>query len=550
MKRGKYKIISFVLMFFLGISSAYSWTISYSLRNDGSNQSQNNYNKHSSLTSNGWGEVIDGYEYSCSYDYYTYANSSLDVYIVDQFGNDLIVSNDVMVNAGMYVGMSLLERYQAGYGLKVNYSYKAVNNATTCTVVCHYCLLDVGTGHCVDKTISHEKIDKKNIKGYCSSITPPTNYQKKTPLQTERNCTSGSIGVYDSTKEKECKDEALRIVKAEAEKLSKTNLSSKVELPDSNDINSDGKVSIGTNRTLSCKFDIISYSGNVASDSCSYSVPLSPGNVCMNMKTGEVKYGDICSDINNDLYEIIPNVSVKKGNSNINYFHYFLPLNMKNNDLIEIPVVAGKKISAKECIDWIENRNKYGENYAKEVILDNNNINLLTGNLENDKRIINRCTSDGKRQCCHLGFNINIENKFYKEENGKISGFNYYYRPISISNPFPNGISDNSLWTDVFNGNDDYRIKFGSKTYESSPYLIENVSNIADSYFSWNSMNLSGRSSRISGSGNEVIASRTGASEVFNLGNGPLISTENGEVCATKKAREKGMISLKPCINN
>ena len=45
-------------------------------------------------------------------------------------------------------------------------------------------------------------------------------------------------------------------------------------------------------------------------------------------------------------------------------------------------------------------------------------------------------------------FNIPISQKFYNEENNgtTIKGFNFYYKPIDINNPFPNGVASDSYW--------------------------------------------------------------------------------------------------------
>ena len=60
---------------------------------------------------------------------------------------------------------------------------------------------------------------------------------------------------------------------------------------------------------------------------------------------------------------------------------------------------------------------------------------------------------------------------------------------------------------------------------------MENVKNIRDGYFKWNSISLNGRSSRISGSGDKVIANRNSATSVFELGSGDIVGQKNGVAC-------------------
>jgi hypothetical protein len=123
-----------------------------------------------------------------------------------------------------------------------------------------------------------------------------------------------------------------------------------------------------------------------------------------------------------------------------------------------------------------------------------------------------------------------IEQKFYNEiiEAGKtkLKGFNFYYRPIDIDNPFPNGIGTNSLWAEWERNNQPDL----SKSYEEVTYIAANID--ADEirrytknhpYTSWLSMDINGKSNFIE---TRSIVTRKTTYNGYGLGCGPANEDE------------------------
>ena len=227
--------------------------------------------------------------------------------------------------------------------------------------------------------------------------------------------------------------------------------------------------------------------------------------ICINVKNGNVRYLDnqINGECHKDEYKVLPDAD--------GYWKYFIPLNANSfNDFsIELNTTGGKVI-AETC-------NNIKENYP------------------NTWQNIIKMNSDGT--CIYdATITIPIIQRFYNElEDGKtFKGFNFYYKPIDINEPFPNGLTNTSIWYDW--NKDKNKEPEISKSYNKITYYantsgneekIRNYNNQKTKdidkkdhpYASWDKMNVNGTSQFIKNEG--IVASNVGIDSFYNLGCGP-----------------------------
>lgn len=246
--------------------------------------------------------------------------------------------------------------------------------------------------------------------------------------------------------------------------------------------------------------------------------------VCINAKTADVTYGRECNSeelkVNNEqVYD-------KYLNKTVTYWHYFIPLNTKSNSNYSLEIIENENslLSVEECLNAMEIKNNY-----QEYIVPANDNNTFIGDykkysnkeLSADYKTLK--TSNG----CNLSMKINfpISQEFYNETaEYKFKGFNFYYKPIDINNPFPNGIDNTSAW---YNWSKNNKKKPDlTKSYDEVTYIaqISNVKSIRDytknnSYTSWDNMYINGTSSFVEKQG--VIKRLVDRNSFYNLGCGP-----------------------------
>lgn len=155
---------------------------------------------------------------------------------------------------------------------------------------------------------------------------------------------------------------------------------------------------------------------------------------CIDRRNGEVYYGNKCNDSVNDI--VVDRVTYEDDNNNF-HWHYFFPLNWHTTDeygdfqntnySVEIQTLGSYIYRADLCRGVMEN---YPDSYC-------NMIKPVSGDpYQCIKEIDIYNASD-----CVVGFKFNflVDQKFYKEKDDKFLGYNFYYRQIDPSNPFPNG---------------------------------------------------------------------------------------------------------------
>ena len=277
-------------------------------------------------------------------------------------------------------------------------------------------------------------------------------------------------------------------------------------------------------------------------NTCSYEYK--PSVVCINVKTAAVHYRTGNSTNCNNEDEI-----VVKNDGEDSHWHYFIPLNTKTTDTFSLTLGSHGNAARKtkeQCLAFID---LYPTDYWEWMVKVADN-GQFSGDIATDKATIEEQSPLNEGYGCKAATNITIgtNQEFYHETSRgtRIEGYELYYRPIDIGNPFPNGISTNSYWNDDIIAYDEenkiIKVTYkrsdgtvGTKTYDLKQsfrdisYYIYNIN--ADAiralkndynygyYTSWQSMNRSGKSSFINNN-NYVI--RNGNQEVYKLGCGPV----------------------------
>lgn len=262
------------------------------------------------------------------------------------------------------------------------------------------------------------------------------------------------------------------------------------------------------NKSITCKFNY------------------SPKTVCINRKTSKITYTD---------KDGCDSDSIQIRNEN-GHWHYFTPLNAKSTDTFYLSIVNNGQ-SGLQSPEFCRAAIDYNSNYV-ELIKDRNNKKLSTNKVSAKNAVAGGC---------YLGVDVNIPlvQKFYNEEttDDKIifKGFNFYYRPIDINNPFPNGIASDSYWSEwgksrkaVPNLSESF-LKNGQAnvTYITRGINASAIREYNDKYpyTDWSNMNIKGASSVIGSNEipNTQIERIVSTNSFYSLGCGP--ANENWEEC-------------------
>lgn len=243
-------------------------------------------------------------------------------------------------------------------------------------------------------------------------------------------------------------------------------------------------------------------------------------SACINVKTAKVRY---LSSVNDscDSEEIY--IENEEGNNK--HWHIFTPLNTKETKdyTFELTPDTNKTEIGNLCQRYVE-KYQEGSEYMKYIKPTTGNF---TGIPSIDKQLV-------KKECyMYMSFTLNISQKFYNEvkedeNNSSLVGFDFYYKPIDINNPFPNGITDDSywkLWSESSKKTPDLTKSFDTLTYTA--YNIDGKAVRAynqknkNIYTSWHKMNLDGTSNYIKESGFITRNPEALKDEIYNLGCGP-----------------------------
>jgi hypothetical protein len=214
------------------------------------------------------------------------------------------------------------------------------------------------------------------------------------------------------------------------------------------------------------------------------------------------------------------------------HWHYFVPLNAKSTDTFVLTLGANGSNADKtvgQCVKFIENN---PNDYRDWMIRKNGSV--LTGSSkETDKK-----TVEGDKGCkAASNVRLKVAQNFYHEEGNKtkiIEGYELFYRPIDISNPFPNGLSSDSYWKGLISGTKiqttnasgvtkkyDLKDSFKEITYSIDITNANSIRNYnKDNYYtSWQNMSKDGTSRFVS-----TYNMRKGKADYYKLGCGPANS--------------------------
>lgn len=240
---------------------------------------------------------------------------------------------------------------------------------------------------------------------------------------------------------------------------------------------------------------------------------------CINVKTGKVRYlnkDDKCGT--NEYYIANDNES-----ESTRHWHVFTPLNTKSTEGYSIILTPNKNTVQDKgiCANIVEKYSKNNEymNYIKPA------GGAFVGNSKTDSALV-------KRVGCYFEMTLKVPTtqKFYGEEiNGNdstLTGFAFYYRPIDITNPFPNGVASDSYWQEWNEKNQkdpDLSESFDEVTYETNGIDLSYIREYNDqnNYTSWLDMNINGTSTFINSSKIINRSSTLQSDNLYNLGCGP-----------------------------
>ena len=258
--------------------------------------------------------------------------------------------------------------------------------------------------------------------------------------------------------------------------------------------------------------------------------------VCINAKTSEVTYGRECNE--NEIKVANGKVYDEDLGREVTYWHYFIPLNTKSDDDFWLEVIKNEQntFDKEECISVIKDKPDSYEYYitplGENQTFKGDYDEVVEKSKSHDIKLLNK-TKDGEAACSlSIRVNLPISQEFYNETTNKegikkFKGFNFYYKPININNPFPNGLSNTSLWKEWYD-----TVKSGqiatpniSKSFNEVTYIATNINaaKVRDytknnPYTSWKNISLGGRSSFIE---NENIVTRNEGVTFYKLGCGP-----------------------------
>lgn len=420
--------------------------------NDGSGSQGNNTLPTATIN---MGTDSNGFEVSCKYSYWinTANNITFDAFNQE---NKSIISGTLTANqkipAGTAVGISIIETKSISWGVSDITVTKTKRNEPLyrCTKKCNK--RQLLEGNCINNVY----YDTSCRSGYTWELI--------------RDTGTSTVTLTSGTEVDTCRNDALARIR---NKIGDMSPSYEIKLQNSNDINANNTTSTKAVSTSNC-------SSTDRSKTCTFLYTVN--KTCIDVKTAEVRYITNNGTCNSNEIE------VKKDS---NHWHYFVPLNAKSNDNFFLSVSsAGNNVkqSANACKYVINNYSNY-----KDFIITSNE-KQFSGNKNKDLATAN--------SGCYLSsvINIPVEQKFYNEENNTIKGYSFYYKPIDINNPFPNGLTDkSSYWYDWYKSNK--KTPDLTKSFEKMTYIANNIDtetirsyNQDNKYTSWQDMKINGRS--------------------------------------------------------
>lgn len=510
----------------------------------------------------------------------------------------LKISNDDKITAGTSIGLEIYERKTVSYKVG-DISVKYTKKVSTYTKTgggyyknrIFHCVLKKCWGrqkeyntYEYNETKCNSVKSRQNCKkgegyGYQYSDWVPATYEWKQTSNDTYYITSKNYNNQNNTNQKkydDCEKQAIRAAVKEAN--SRFGATYKLEIPNSNDTSKSNteKVIKGAEPAGKItKFELnteLENDAKTATKTAKYIYSTIP---CMNVITSEVNYVDTREECNNNNTnkKIIENGKAVENGVTHTYWHYFVPLNAKSNDEINVSLVknAEKSLKSSQCqyvveqhpadsdtpyYDLIQPLDKDGEKKSN-IIFTKMSIKKYINDCKNQNKNCRSAQDYNKFKksewTCYLTSTIKIPitQQFYKEKettkNNKttitFTGFKFYYRSVNINDPFPNGIKNTTSawyeWYKKYKNNDKKLSPNIEQSYKTVSYqaLSINTSSVRKYnenkiYSNWNGMTKDGKSSFIT---NEGIVTRKTTGKIFKIGGGPRTTISDKSITITKK---------------
>ncbi len=499
---------------------------------NGSNSPGGNNGNQKKTTQN---VTVGIHSYSCKYYRSISHNVSQSIDAYDMEGNSLIpnslsqLSNKSFLS-GTWIGINAAEDESVSWSVS-GFEYSEKRKKYSCqykrdgrwTRVCgyskkyskHHQAVCTDDG-CCRVYISGTSFSTEYDKAYNEKFTCPSTGSGGAQY------TGVKVTTYDKSvgQVAECRDTAASKTQNAAIGLLRKETDSFISVQKSNDDDKNQRLNIYAVKT---KDD---YQGSIYSGNCTRRFEYRVNKVCIDVKTAKVYYNSECDG--KDEIKIINDSQAKDGKM---YWHYFIPLSTKSNEMVSIIMQAesNNTFSQEMCRAYMA---KYPNDYNTIII-------PTSGSYIGDYKTKGTKSSDYKKKTgCRFAISVNFKanQKFYGEKtvNGKktLDGYSFYVRPIDINNPFPNGVAVNSYWKEWDIGgrkNPNLKDSFKKETYVATNISVSSIKayNKTHLYTEWDNMKLSGESTYIGGfiSRNFQVTK----SSFYKLGCGP--SNKNWEGC-------------------
>lgn len=465
--------------------------------------------------------------------------NDIDIDAYDMAGNridkGIYIYQDTL--SGTYVGLNVYE--VKSYTSKVSYSVSAIQTYYSCI-----------------HTYTYNYGPIFNEKGYLIGYTGQA--QRTVTFESIYGCPSGDVSEKKTRPAEPCPEVVSACAASATPRVIELKPSYDAEYRDSNDIDAQPSKDKAKNKYYTAETveggicntsPTIDFKENVASGEKTMSQTCyfyynRQKKICMNVKTGKVRYIN-----NNQSCDVSTEYELK---SESRYWKYFVPLNATSGeDFVFSLNSSGNKERVGICYDII---NKY-DNYA-DMITDANNKLLpkIISNMKPQEKRKQR--AEAKKQVessngCYYKtmVTIPVAQRFYNELEDQLTfkGFNFYYRPIDINEPFPNGINESSLWYEWNKGKKkelDLQKSYNKVTYVSKISNTDAVRKLTNEkegssinadtrYLNWQTMYLDGTSEFIEKDG--IVTRYVDRNSYYSLGCGPI--NENEYTDETKKIK-------------
>ena len=436
--------------------------------------------------------------------------------------------------AGRYIGVDAYEEYKTvktGYyqpacaQVRVKCGKKGCKEyGEYCPPKCQTTDTETGAATCSCKKVTYCKeegiVDTKWIySGKCSGRSD--GYTE----HIEGDCTGCTpTKTYDT-----CRSEALSAMNKSVKKV---NASYTASREDVNDITNNEKIGVSSytinHDPVTEDTDKNKKGNDIVKRTYVQRIKYNIKKACLNIKTAQVRYIAFDSNCNNADELTVPQIY---NNLKEPIGQYFIPLNAKQGGSFSYMLESGEHRDEDVCLSIINNKDYP---YWRQTLLDRKKkaFSDTTTEAQAEKRV---------KGGCYFAIiaKFKVEQKFYNQNKTSFEGYTYYYRPIDVTDPFPNGLKDTSLWSKVYDSTSNtikYKDKAGTKhevklnhAFRESQlmYTATNVtSNKVEGankviYTSWNNINKNGLSSFISD--NAFISHGTAYKQknIYKIGCGP-----------------------------